>query len=83
MDIYQIISQLSLERDRIILIIESLEGLKSPAKAAGTGRRRGRKSMDAGARGEVSERMKLYWAKRHAAERQEQPAPIKSTAASA
>ncbi|MGD1068645.1 MAG: hypothetical protein ABSB15_00770 [Bryobacteraceae bacterium] len=67
MDIYRIIRELLEERNRVDKIIASLdemasEGRKSPSEA-GRGRR-GRKSMDAAARREVSERMKRYWAKR-------------------
>jgi len=67
MDIYRIIRELVEERNRISKIIASLdeivpEGRKSTSKAKGS--RRGRKSMDASARQEVSERMKRYWASR-------------------
>ena len=66
MDLYRIIGDLVEERNRLQRIIESLEAmdgiagrpLRAPSK------RRGRKSMDGAARKEVSERMKLYWAKR-------------------
>jgi hypothetical protein len=69
MDIYRIIRELVEERNRLSKIIASLdemapEGRKSASKAAGS--RRGRKSMDAVARQEVSERMKRYWANRRA-----------------
>jgi hypothetical protein len=68
MDLYRIIGELKRERDRIHRIIQSLEGVKSsgrPASKSG-GRRRGRKSMDAAARAEVSARMKRYWEERRA-----------------
>jgi hypothetical protein len=65
MDLYRIISELVQERNRLEKIIQSLEGMM-PGKAQirPPGKRRGRKSMDRDARQEVSERMKLYWAKR-------------------
>jgi hypothetical protein len=69
MDVYRIIRELVLERDRLQRIIESLEEMapngKAPVRADGA-RRRGRKSMDRAAREEVSERMKRYWAQRKA-----------------
>ena len=66
MDLYRIIRELVHERDRIQRIIESLEAVKTPGKAARKpgGKRRGRKSMDNAARAEVSERMKRYWKQR-------------------
>jgi len=69
MDLYRIIRELVEERNRVSRIIASLDEMakgerKSTSK---TGRsRRGRKSMDASARQEVSERMKRYWEKRRA-----------------
>jgi hypothetical protein len=68
MDLYRIIRELVHERQRVQRIIESLELMvheqeavrRTPAK------RRGRKSMDEGARKEVSERMVRYWAQRRA-----------------
>lgn len=69
MDLYRIIGELVEERDRLQRIIESLEAMSEvPAKPqrvriAG----RGRKSMDDSARREVSNRMKLYWARRRSA----------------
>jgi hypothetical protein len=66
MDLYRIIGDLVEERNRLQRIIESLEAMDGvpakPAKARPA--TRGRKSMDNAARKEVSERMKLYWAKR-------------------
>jgi hypothetical protein len=68
MDLYRIIGDLVEERNRLQRIIESLEAMAGepapPARARPDGR--GRKSMDNAARKEVSERMKLYWAKRRA-----------------
>lgn len=67
MDLYGIIGELVAERNRIVRIIASLEeavagrGVKAAPEPR---KRRGRKSMDAGARKEVSERMRKYWAAR-------------------
>jgi hypothetical protein len=68
MDLYRIIGELKQERDRIHRIIQSLEGAGASGKSVARkgGRRRGRKSMDAAARAEVSARMKRYWAERRA-----------------
>ena len=69
MDVYWIIRELVLERDRLQRIIESLEEMVPNGKAsvrADGAKRRGRKSMDRAAREEVSERMKRYWAQRKA-----------------
>jgi hypothetical protein len=67
MDLYRIIRELVLERDRLQRIIDSLEEMKPNAKPArAEGKRRGRKFMDPAAREEVSERMKRYWAQRKA-----------------
>jgi len=69
MDVYRIIRELVLERDRLQRIIDSLEEMRpnGRAQALPEGKRRGRKSMDLAAREEVSERMKRYWAQRKAA----------------
>ncbi len=69
MDVYRIIRELVLERDRLQRIIESLEEMSPNGRvqARPEGKRRGRKSMDRAARDEVSERMKRYWAQRKAA----------------
>jgi hypothetical protein len=69
MDVYRIIRELVLERDRLQRIIESLEEMRpngGRAQERSEGKRRGRKSMDHAAREEVSERMKRYWAQRKA-----------------
>jgi hypothetical protein len=68
MDVYRIIRELVLERDRLQRIIESLEEMSPNGRAQvrAEGKRRGRKSMDRAAREEVSERMKRYWAQRKA-----------------
>lgn len=76
MDLYRIIDTLIEERNRLDRIIQSLDleentgrkgrpGRKGPLSS---GKRPGRKSMDAPARREVSERMKRYWAERRAGE---------------
>ncbi len=64
MDLHQIIRELLEERKRLTQIVESLEQLTlagGPAVQPPAGPRRGRKSMDATARSEVSQRMKKYW----------------------
>ena len=69
MDLYRIIRELVLERDRLQRIIDSLEEMKhdSPLpEQRERVKRRGRKSMDRAAREEVSRRMKKYWAQRKA-----------------
>lgn len=78
MDLYKAIQDLYAEKEKLERVIASLEELQRNAgtlpilpKAA---QRRGRKSMNADERQEVSERMKRYWANRrqkldkHAAE---------------
>jgi hypothetical protein len=76
MDLYRIIGDLVEERNRLQRIIESLEAMDGVAGKPVRSRpvTRGRKSMDHAARQEVSERMKLYWAKRRAAGTAEDPA---------
>lgn len=66
MDLYRIIGELVEERNRLHRIIESLEAMEvSPdGSARPKARGRGRKSMDHAARKQVSDRMKIYWAKR-------------------
>lgn len=54
------------ERDRLQRVIEKLEELAQAPLAAST-KRRGRPSMGAKERLEVSERMKRYWANRRRA----------------
>lgn len=69
MDLYKAIQDLYAEKEKLERVIASLEELQ---RAAGggippqphSGKRRGRKSMGAEERQEVSERMKKYWAKR-------------------
>ena len=64
MDLYKLIGELVAERDRIARIIDSLEEASGATYTVAAKKRRGRKSMDAKARREVSERMRIYWAKR-------------------
>jgi len=62
MDLYRIIGELVEERNRLQRIIESLEAMKEDTPKPRPVR--GRRTMDASARKEVSKRMKLYWEKR-------------------
>jgi len=68
MDLYKAIQDLYAEKEKLERVIASLEelqrtagGLPVPLKPV---KRRGRKSMSAKERREVSERMKRYWAGR-------------------
>lgn len=68
MDLYKAIQDLYAEKEKLERVIASLEELQRtagsvPALPKGV-QRRGRKSMDAAERQEVSERMKRYWANR-------------------
>jgi hypothetical protein len=62
-DLIKAIRDLSAERQKLDQIIEHLEELLKD-RPKGPGKTRGRKSMDAKAREEVSRRMKKYWAER-------------------
>ncbi|HLI85600.1 MAG TPA: hypothetical protein VKV17_16920 [Bryobacteraceae bacterium] len=68
MDLYKAIRELYSEKEKLERVIASLEELQRTAGGAGPRldgvRRRGRKSMNAKERQEVSERMKKYWASR-------------------
>ncbi len=71
MDLYKAIRELSEERRRLDAAIASLEellrtkaGTRSLNLDDPTKKRRGRKSMPADERRNVSERMKKYWAQR-------------------
>jgi hypothetical protein len=69
MDLYKAIQELYAEKEKLERVIASLEELQRaagslPVPPRGGGRRRGRKSMGAKERQEVSERMKRYWANR-------------------
>jgi hypothetical protein len=62
MNIHQAIKELLVEKERLDRAIAHLEGMqKQRGDAAPPQKRRGRKTMDAQARREVSERMKRYW----------------------
>ena len=66
MDLSKIIQDLCLQRDKIARTITELETLGSTGHSdvADVAKRRGRKSMGAEERQEVSIRMKKYWASR-------------------
>jgi len=64
MDYVAALRELNLERERLTRLITVLEEVAAGLKPT----RRGRKSMSAEEREEVSRRMKRYWAKRKQAE---------------
>ena len=67
MDLYKAIQDLYAEKDKLERVIASLEELQRTANLPPVlpkVQRRGRKSMNAKEREEVSERMKKYWAGR-------------------
>ena len=68
MDLYKAIQDLYAEKEKLERVIASLEELQRTAGSLPLpptgGKRRGRKSMNAKERQEVSERMKKYWAGR-------------------
>jgi len=68
MDLYKAIQDLYAEKEKLERVIASLEELERTAgelpEVPKTGKRRGRKSMNAEERQEVSERMKRYWESR-------------------
>ncbi len=66
MDLSRVIRDLYEEKKRLDQIISSLEQMERTEVESPSPRekRRGRKSMDAKARQEVSNRMKMYWALR-------------------
>lgn len=68
MDLSRIIQELRTERKKIAELIRAMEDLQlshaSRSARERSTRRRGRKSMDATERQQVSERMKKYWATR-------------------
>ncbi len=63
MNIHQAIKELLAEKERLDRAIAHLEGMQKQRVdgAPPAQKRRGRKTMDAQARREVSERMKRYW----------------------
>jgi hypothetical protein len=69
MDLASALQQLYAQRqklDRVIAALETLRRAPSPPlpPSPSSGKRRGRKSMSADERKEVSKRMKKYWANR-------------------
>jgi hypothetical protein len=68
MDLSKIIGELYVQRDKLDFVIAALEELQrvhqSVDSLATSPRRRGRKSMSAEERLQVSERMKEYWQNR-------------------
>jgi len=70
MDLYKAIQELYAEKEKLERVIASLEELQRSAgdlpDLPRPGKRRGRKSMNAQERQEVSERMKKYWESRRA-----------------
>ena len=68
MDLFKTIQDLYAEKERLERVIASLEELQRTAGGLSplpqVAKRRGRKSMGAKERLEVSERMKRYWANR-------------------
>ena len=74
MDLYGTLKELHAERERILELIHAIEevaGYYTPAAREKPARRRGRKSMGAAEREQVSERMKKYWALRRAEQERE------------
>lgn len=66
MDLRKTIQALYAQKEKLERVIAELEELQGAAQPAvpPSGMRRGRKSMPAEERAEVSERMKKYWASR-------------------
>jgi hypothetical protein len=68
MDLYKAIQDLYAEKEKLERVIASLEELQKSADSLPSlpkpAKRRGRKSMSAEERQEVSERMKKYWESR-------------------
>jgi len=65
MDLYKAIGELRARKEQLERIIAQLEELQVTTDSApASSKRRGRKSMGAKERAEVSKRMKNYWAKR-------------------
>lgn len=78
MDLYKAIQDLYAEKEKLERVIASLEELQRTAGSlpvAPSGKRRGRKSMNAKERQEVSERMKRYWASRRKQRQHEKRQP--------
>lgn len=64
MDVYKALRELHEEKDRLDAAIEALEGRVKTLASKGPRARRGRRSMSADERAEVSKRMSRYWASR-------------------
>jgi hypothetical protein len=78
MDLYKAIQDLYAEKEKLERVIASLEELQRTAgelpELPKPSKRRGRKSMNAQERQEVSARMKRYWeSRRQKGESEEQP----------
>ena len=69
MDVDKLIADLNAEIEKIKGTIACLEELRGSSSAATNGSRRGRKSMGAQERQQVSLRMKTYWASRRKSQR--------------
>jgi hypothetical protein len=69
MDFDKLIRELNAEIDKLKRVVGSLEELRGTSGTSATPSRRGRKSMNAAERLEVSARMKKYWANRRRASR--------------
>jgi hypothetical protein len=67
MDLLKTIAELHEEKNKLDRVIAALEGFDSHQSGQPTARRRGRKSMDAKERLEVSARLKRYWAQKRQA----------------
>jgi urease accessory protein UreF len=87
MDIIKALRELHAERKRLNSVIASLEArlvaARKPRTARKSPRRRGRKSMSAAERLEVSKRMTLYWEARRAQLRELQDPTQQSNTTSA
>lgn len=68
MDLQQTIHQLEIQKQKIEFVISELEQLQNSNDSGSVvmQSRRGRKSMGSEERGQVSERMRRYWANRRA-----------------
>ena len=66
MDLQQTIHQLEIQKQKIEFVISELEQLQNSNDSGSVvmENRRGRKSMGSEERGQVSERMRRYWANR-------------------
>jgi hypothetical protein len=69
MDVDKLIAELNAEIEVAKAAIACLEQLRGSSSAATNGSRRGRKSMGAQERQQVSLRMKKYWASRRTTKR--------------